>query len=48
MFYVVTCILFTVDAVITGSTLYIVLNVVSLIFLAVIIMSLAGIKKSGT
>jgi hypothetical protein len=46
LFYSITCILFTVDAIMTGSILYIVLNLILLIFLAIIILSLLKLNKA--
>ena len=47
LLYAVTCILFMVEAVTSGSILYIILNVVLLVLLVVTIFSLLKLNKAG-
>ena len=47
LLYAATCILFMIDAASSGEILYIILNAVLLIFLAVITVSLLRRKKAG-
>lgn len=47
LLYAATCILFMIDAASSGEVLYIILNAVLLIFLAVITVSLIRRKKDG-